>query len=180
MLPKKGENFFFFGGGLKHLFPLCLHDEKNGFIVLDTLSGNVRDLLPQKMSKNNTPYFAKNYQVELDDLKRVACFNKQRYELFRKFNNSDTEVVVIKKIFIYINILITHYININTSSIIRSSVQQNITTISEVLAETIMYYRVKIEAVISDNIRQHDLDEKMVTVCTGVAQNDAGLVNESI
>ena len=57
--------------------------------------------------------------------------------------------------------------------------QQNITTISEVLAET-MYYRVKIEAAISDNIRQHELDGKMVTVCTGVVQNDAGLVNASI
>ena len=58
--------------------------------------------------------------------------------------------------------------------------QQNITTISEVLAETIMYYRVKIEAAISDNIRQHELHGKMVTVCTGVVQNDAGLVNASI
>ena len=58
--------------------------------------------------------------------------------------------------------------------------QQNITTISKVLAETIMYYRVKIEAAISDNIRQHELHGKMVTVCTGVVQNDAGLVNASI
>ena len=58
--------------------------------------------------------------------------------------------------------------------------QQNITTISEVLAETIKYYRVKIEAAISENIIQHERDEKIVTVCMGVVQNDAGLVNASI
>ena len=100
--PKKGKLFLLEGmEGFKHPFSLCLDDEKQFycFIVLDTLSGNVRDLSPQKMSKNNTPYFVKNLQVELGDLRRVVCFSKQRYELFRKFNNSDTEGVVIKRYF---------------------------------------------------------------------------------
>ena len=66
------------------MFSQCLHDEKNGFMILDTLSGNVRDLSPLKMSKNNTPYFDMNLQVESGDLKRVVCFSKQRNELFRK------------------------------------------------------------------------------------------------
>ena len=48
------------------------------------------------MSKNNTPYFDLNLQVESSDLKRVACFTKQRYELFWKVNDSDTEGVVRK------------------------------------------------------------------------------------
>ena len=50
--------------------------KKNGFMILDTLSGNVRDLSPLKMSKNSTPYFDMNLQVESDYLKRVVCFSK--------------------------------------------------------------------------------------------------------
>ena len=67
------------------------------------------------MSKNNTPYFDMNLQVESGDLKRVVCFSKQRYEL----NDSDTEGVVIKRPrFQNGDILITDYTNINTSTII--------------------------------------------------------------
>ena len=92
---QKGDSF------LKGDSDNCLHYvcmmKKSGFVVLDTLSGNVRDLPPLKMSKNNTSYFNMNMQVESGDLKWVVYFNKQRYELFRKVNNSDTEGVVIKK-----------------------------------------------------------------------------------
>ena len=74
MVAQKGANF------LKGGPDTCLHYEymikKNDFIVLDTLSGNVRDLSPLKMSKNNTPYFDMNLQVESGDLKQVACFSK--------------------------------------------------------------------------------------------------------
>ena len=62
----------------RHLSSQCLHDEKSGFIILDTLSGNVRDLPPLKMSKNNTSYFDMNLQAESGDVKRVVCFSKQR------------------------------------------------------------------------------------------------------
>ena len=49
------------------------------------------------MSKNNTPDFDRNLQVESGDLKWVVCFSKRRYEVFRKVNDSDTEGVVIKR-----------------------------------------------------------------------------------
>ena len=80
-LPNRGQ---LFERAFRHVFSQCLHDEKNGFMILDTLSGNVRDLSPLKMSKNNTPYFDMNLQVESSDLKQVVCFSKQRNELFRK------------------------------------------------------------------------------------------------
>ena len=93
-LPNRGQ---LFERAFRHLSSQCLHDEKNGFIILDTLSGNVRDLSPLKISKNNIPYFDMNFQVESSDLKRFVCFSKQRYELFRKVNYSGTEGVVIKR-----------------------------------------------------------------------------------
>ena len=72
------------------------------------------------MSKNNTPYFDMSLQVESGDLKRIVCFRKQRYEIFRKVNNIDTEGVVIKRpSFQNDDILITDYTNIiNTLTII--------------------------------------------------------------
>ena len=72
------------------------------------------------MSKNNTPYFDMSLQVESGDLKRIVCFRKQRYEIFRKVNNIDTEGVVIKRPpFQNDDILITDYTNIiNTLTII--------------------------------------------------------------
>ena len=77
MLSKKRENFLK-GKGVKHLSPVpFLHDEKkNGFTVLDTLSGNVRDLSPQK---SNTPYSDMNLQVESGNFKRVLFFSKQKF-----------------------------------------------------------------------------------------------------
>ena len=115
-LQNKGQ---LFERAFRHLSLQCLHNEKSGFIILNTLSGNVRDLSSLKMSKNNTPYFDMNLQVESGDLKRVVCFSKQRYELFRKVNDSDTEGVVIKRPrFQNGDILITDYTNINTSTII--------------------------------------------------------------
>ena len=128
----------------------CLYDEKNSFIVLDTLSGNVQDLSPLKMSKNNAPYFDMNLQVESDDLKRPAGFSEQRYKLFQNVNNKDIEGVVIKRPrFQNDDILITDYTTINTSRIIPGKVEQKLTTISEVLSEPAMYERVNLEAVIS-------------------------------
>ena len=106
-------------GGFRHLSSQCLHDEKNDFIILDSLYGTVRDLSPLKMSRSNTPYFDMSLQIESGDLKRVVCFSKQRYELFRKVNNNDTEGVVIKRQhFQNDDILTTDYTNINTSTII--------------------------------------------------------------
>ena len=134
------------------------------------------------MSKNNTPYFDLTLQVESSDLKRVACFSKQRYELFRKVN-SDTEGVVIKRPrFQNGDILITDYININTSTIIPCTVEQEITTISEVLTKAAVYDRVNIEALIShlSSITQHVRDGKMVTVRTGVVQDETDFANVSI
>ena len=122
-------------------------------------------------------------QVESGDLKRVVCFSKQRYELFRKVNDSDTEGVVIKRPhFQNDNILITDYTNINTSTVIPCAVEQKITTVSEVLTEAAMYDRVNIEAVIShlSNITQHECDGKMVTVRTGVVHDETGFANVSI
>ena len=43
-----------------------------------------------------------------------------------------------------------------------------------------MYCRGNIEAVILDNIREHELDGKMVVVCTGVVHDETGLTNASI
>ena len=172
-----------FEGGFRHLSSQCLHDEKNGFIILGTLSGNVRDSSPLKMSRNNTPYFDMSSQVESGDLKRIVCFSKQRYELFRKVNNSDTEGVVIKRPrFQNDDILITDYTNINTSTIIPCTAKQKITTISEVLTEAAVYDRVNIEAVIShlSNITQHESDGKMATVRTGVVHDQTGFANVSI
>ena len=54
---KQGQ---FFERAFKHLSSQCLHDEKSGFIIKDTLSGNVRDLSTLKMSKNNASYFDMN------------------------------------------------------------------------------------------------------------------------
>ena len=68
-----------FEGRFRNLSSQYLHDEKNVYIILDTSSGNVRDLSPLKMSKNNTPYFNMNLQVESGYLKRAICFSKQRY-----------------------------------------------------------------------------------------------------
>ena len=151
-----------------------------GFIILDTLSGNVRDLSPLRMSRNN---FDMSLQVESGDLKRVVCFRKQRYELFRKVNNSDTEGVLIKiPRFQNDNILITDYTNINTSTIIPCTVEQKTTTISEVLTEAVVYDRVSIEAVIShlSNITQHERDGKMVTVRTEVVYDETAFTNVSM
>ena len=122
-------------------------------------------------------------QVESGDLKRIVYFSKQRYELFRKGNNSDTEGVVIKRPrFQNDDILITDYTNINTSTIIACTVEQKITTISEVLTEAAVYNRVNIEAVIShlSNITQYERDGKMLTVRTGVVHDDTGFANVSI
>ena len=71
-LPNRGQ---LLERAFRHLSSQCLHDENNGFIILDTLSENVRDLSPLKISKNNTPYFDMNLQVESHDLKRVVCFS---------------------------------------------------------------------------------------------------------
>ena len=172
-----------FERAFRHLFSECLHDEKNGFIILETLSGNVRDLSPLKISKNNTSYFDMNLQVEPGDLKRVVCFGKQRYELFRKVNDSDTEGVVIKRPrFQNDDILITDYTNINTSTIIPGTVEQKITTVSEVLTEASMFNLVNIEAMIShlSNITQRERDGKTVTVRTGVVHDETGFANVSI
>ena len=166
-----------FEEGFRHLSSQYLHDEKNVYIILDTLSGNVRDLSPLKMSKNNTPYFDMNLQVESGDLKRVICFSKQRYELFRKVHNSDTEGVVTKRpCFQNHDILITDYTNINSSTIISCTVEQKITTIS-VLTKAAMYDHVNVEAVIPhlSNITQHERDRKMVTVRTGVVHLETGV-----
>ena len=135
------------------------------------------------MSRNNTPYFDMSLQVESGDLKRVVCFSKQGHELFRKVNSSDTEGVVIKRpSFQNDDILITDYTNTNTSTIIPCTVEQKITTISEVLTEAAVYDRVNIEAVIShlSSITQHERDGKMVTVRTGVVHDETGFANVSI
>ena len=169
-LPKWGQ---FLEGGFRHLSSQCLHDEKNGFIILDTSSSNVRDLSPLKISKNNKPYFDMSLQG----------FSKQRYELFREVNNSDTEGVVMKRpCFQNGDILITDYTNINTSTIIPCTVEQKITTISDILTEAAVYDRVNREVVIShlSNITQHERDGTMVTVCTGVVHDKTGFTNMSI
>ena len=176
-LPKQWQ---LFEGGFRNLSSQCLHDEKNGFYILDTLSGNARDESPLKMSRNNTPYFDMSLQVESSNLKRVTCFSKQRYD--RKVNNSDTEVVVIKRpCFQNDDILITDYTNINTSTIIPCTLEQKKTTISEVLTETAVYDRINIEAVIShlSNIT-HERDGKMVTVRTGVVHDEIDFGNLSV
>ena len=132
------------------------------------------------MSRNNTPYFDMSLQVESGDLKRVVCFSKQRYELFRKVNNSGTEGVVMKRPrFQNDDILTTDYTNFNTSTILPCTVEQKITTISEVLTEAAVYDPVNIEAVISrlSNITQHERDGKVVTVRTGVVHNETGFAN---
>ena len=103
-----------------------------------------------KCQKNNTRYFDMNLQLESGDLKRVACFSKQRYKLFWKVNDSDTESVVIKRPrFQNDDILKTDYTIFHTSTIIPCTVKEKITTISEVLTEAAMHNRVNIEAVIS-------------------------------
>ena len=170
----------FFERAFRHPSSQCLHDEKSGFIILDTLSGNVRDLSPLIMSKN---YFDMTLQVESSDLKGVVCFSKQRCGLFQKVNDSDTEDLVLKRPrFQNDDILITDYTNINTSIIIACTVQQKITTVSEVLTEAAMFDRVNIEVVIShlSNITQHERDGKMLTFRIGVVHNDTGFANVSI
>ena len=135
------------------------------------------------MSKNNTPYFDLNLQVEPSDLKRVVCFTKQRYELFWKVNDSNAKGVVIKRPrFANDDILITVYNNISTSTIIPCTVEQKITTVSEVLTEAVMFARANIEVVIShlSNIAQHERDLKMVAVPTGVAHDETGFANVAI
>ena len=104
-------------------------------------------------------------------------------ELFRKVHDSDTEGVVIKRPrFQNDDILITDYININNSTIIPCTVEQKITTVSEVLTEVAMFDRVNIEAVIShlSSITQHERDGKMVTVRTAVNHDETGFANVSI
>ena len=119
------------------------------------------------MSKNNAPYFDMNLQVESGDLKRSVCFSKQRYEFFQNIKNKDIEGVVIKiPRFQNDDILITDYTAINISRIIPDTVEQKLTTISEVLTEAAMYERVNLEAVISHLtiFRQHQRDGKMVSL----------------
>ena len=53
-LPNRGQ---LFERAFRHLSSQCLHEEKNGFIILDILSGNVRDLSPLKMSKKQYTLF---------------------------------------------------------------------------------------------------------------------------
>lgn len=90
-----------------------------------------------------------NLQLESGDLKQVVCFSKQRYKLFWKVNDSDTESIVIKRPhFQNDDILITDYTIFHTSTIIPCTVKQKI-TISEVLTEAAMHNRVNIAAVIS-------------------------------
>ena len=104
-------------------------------------------------------------------------------EVFRKVHDSDTEGVVIKRPrFQNDDILITDYTNINTSTTIPCTVEQKITTVSEVLTEVAMFDRVNIEAVIShlSSITQHERDGKMVTVRTGVNHDETGFANASI
>ena len=91
-----------------------------------------------------------NLQLESGDLKQVVCFSKQRYKLFWKVNDSDTESIVIKRPhFQNDDILITDYTIFHTSTIIPCTVKQKITTISEVLTEAAMHNRVNIAAAIS-------------------------------
>lgn len=58
--------------------------------------------------------------------------------------------------------------------------QQNKTTISEVLTRAIVRCRGNIEAVKLDNIRQHELDGKMAIIYTGVVHDETGSPNASI
>ena len=101
----------------------------------------------------------------------------------KEVNNSDTEGIKIKRPrFQNDDILIADFTKIITSSIIPSTVKQKITKISEVLIEAAMHHRLNVRAVIShpSNIRQHDRDGKMVTVCTGVVHNETSFANLSI
>ena len=122
-----------------------------------------------------------NLQVASGDLKQVFCFSKQRHELFRKVNDSDTEGLVIKRPrFQNDDILTINYTNINTSTIIPCRMEQKI--VSELLTEAPMLDRVNIEGVIShrSNITQHERDGKMVTVRTKVVHDETDFANVSV
>ena len=72
----------------------------------------------------------------------MGCLFKitEIYEIFRKVNDSDTKVVVIKRPrFQNDDILMTDYSNINTSTIIPCAVEQKINPVSQVLTEAAMY-----------------------------------------
>ena len=78
-------------------YPSCVTKHTQHFVLENPSAGHVSNLSPIKMSKNETNYFDMELQTLSGRRKWVVYFTKQRYDLFRKVNESQTEGVIIKK-----------------------------------------------------------------------------------
>ena len=77
---QKQSNFLKWGW---HLSSLWLHDERNDFIALETLSDNMQDLSPLEMSESNTLYFDMIFQVESGIWNRLFVLYKGNINFFK-------------------------------------------------------------------------------------------------
>ena len=121
------------------------------FCFRKPLAGQVSNLSPIKMSKSKANYFDMELQTVSGEGKRVVCFTKQRYDLFRKINESQTELVVIKKLRIQNDdILITDYTKVNISAITQCLTKDlKIANIATVLGGAALYDTFNIQVTVS-------------------------------
>ena len=102
------------------------------------------------MSKNKTSYFDTELQTVSGERKRVVCFTKQRYDLFRKVNESQMEGMIKKKLGIQNDdILITDYTKVSIAAITQCVTKDlKIANIATVLGEAALYNRFNIQALL--------------------------------
>ena len=117
-------------------------------------------------------------QAYSGERKWVVCFTKQRYDLFCKVNESQTEGVMIKKPRVQNgDILITDYTKVSISAITQCMIKDlKIANIATVLVEAALYDRFNIQVTVShaSDIDNHERDGNMMAVKTAVVHDKTG------
>ena len=136
------------------------------------------------MSKNKTSYFDTELQTVSGERKRVVCFTKQRYDLFRKVNESQMEGMIKKKLGIQNDdILITDYTKVSIAAITQCVTKDlKIANIATVLGEAALYNRFNIQAIVShvSDIDNYECDRDMMVVRTAVVHDKTGFATMTI
>ena len=136
------------------------------------------------MLKNKTNSFDMELHTISGERKQVVCFTKQRYYLFRKVNESQTEGVIIKKPRIQNDdISITDYAKVSISAVTQCVTKNlKITNIATVLGEAPLYNRFNIQATVShvSDIDNHERDRNMMAVRTAVVQDKTGFATMTV